>query len=108
MPNDDHAQPPARDDAVDAGIRDLLAGPCPVNRIHGAIELDGSRAAPRARASCPSRRRAATSSRRCGAWIGSYERSTTTIVDFTTAVAVRPGLSPSSSAASRDISATIR
>ncbi len=36
------------------------------------------------------------------------ERSTMTVVDLTTAVAESPGLSPSSSAASRDISETIR
>jgi hypothetical protein len=32
----------APDDAVDAGIGDLLAGTSAVNMIHGAIELDGS------------------------------------------------------------------
>ncbi len=47
MFDDDHAAPPAAPeddtlDAVDAGIEDLLAGPSPVNLIHGAIELDGS------------------------------------------------------------------
>jgi hypothetical protein len=56
--SDDHAPPPAPDeavdagldkaadagidDAVDAGIANLLAGPSPVNMIHGAIELDGA------------------------------------------------------------------
>jgi hypothetical protein len=56
MSHHDHAPQPARDDAgvedpgagaapddaVDAGIKELLAGTSPVNMIHGAIELDGS------------------------------------------------------------------
>lgn len=47
MSDDDHAAPRAAPDddtvdPVDAGIEDLLAGPSPVNMIHGAIELDGS------------------------------------------------------------------
>lgn len=56
MYDDDDAAPPAAPDDdtldafdtvdafddLDAGIEDLLAGPSPVNMIHGAIELDGS------------------------------------------------------------------
>ena len=41
MAHDDHAAL-APDDPVDGGIRELLAGPSPVNMVHGAIELDGS------------------------------------------------------------------
>jgi hypothetical protein len=41
MSHDEH-EAPAPDDPVDGGIRELLAGPSPVNMIHGAIELDGS------------------------------------------------------------------
>jgi hypothetical protein len=41
MSLDDHAAP-APDDPVDGGIRELLAGPSPVNMVPGAIELDRS------------------------------------------------------------------
>jgi hypothetical protein len=41
MSQDDHAAP-APDDPVDGAIEGLLAGPSPVNMVHGAIELDGS------------------------------------------------------------------
>ena len=40
MSQDEH-EAPAPDDLVDGGIRELLAGPSPVNMVHGAIELDG-------------------------------------------------------------------
>jgi hypothetical protein len=53
MSDDDHATPPAPDDAVDAGIEELLAGTSPVNMIHGAIELDrGGSGAPRPSQDC--------------------------------------------------------
>ena len=41
MFQDDYAAP-ATDDPVDGAIDELLAGPSPVNMVHGAIELDGS------------------------------------------------------------------
>jgi hypothetical protein len=48
MSQDEH-EAPAPDDPVDGAIRELLAGPSPVNMVHGAIELDGSaNGAPRA------------------------------------------------------------
>jgi hypothetical protein len=49
MSPDDHAAP-APEDPVDSAIDELLAGPSPVNMVHGAIELDGSaNGAPRPR-----------------------------------------------------------
>jgi hypothetical protein len=38
MSDDAHAQP-QETDAVDAALDSLLAGPSPVNMVHGAIEL---------------------------------------------------------------------
>jgi hypothetical protein len=38
MSDDDHAHP-QETDAVDAALDSLLAGPSPVNMVHGAIEL---------------------------------------------------------------------
>ena len=87
MPDDDHAPPPQEPgDRIDAALTALFAGPSPVNMIHGAIEL-GDGVVPRpSNASIAAR--ATTCSPRSGARAGSQERSMTTIVDFTTAVAV--------------------
>ncbi|HEV7884690.1 MAG TPA: hypothetical protein VGO81_14055 [Solirubrobacteraceae bacterium] len=38
MSDDDHAQP-QKIDAVDAALDSLLAGPSPMNMVHGAIAL---------------------------------------------------------------------
>jgi hypothetical protein len=47
-PDRDDLSPWGSEDALQAGLEELLAGPSPVNRIHGAIELDGhARPAPR-------------------------------------------------------------
>ncbi|MEA2149823.1 MAG: hypothetical protein QOD69_1653 [Solirubrobacteraceae bacterium] len=47
---DDDLAPWGSEDALQEGLEELLAGPSPVNRIHGAIELDG-RASPAPRPS---------------------------------------------------------
>jgi hypothetical protein len=39
MSDDDHEQPPETADGIDVLVSDLLAGPSPVNMVHGAIEL---------------------------------------------------------------------
>lgn len=41
MPHDDHADQTAPDDTFDTALQGLLAGPSPVNMVHGAIHLDG-------------------------------------------------------------------
>lgn len=46
MSDDDHAQPLQTGEGIDALLSDLLAGPSPVNMVHGAIEL-GDRVLPR-------------------------------------------------------------
>ncbi len=43
MPDRDDQLPPwGSEEALEGGLADLLAGPSPVNRIHGAIDLEGS------------------------------------------------------------------
>jgi hypothetical protein len=44
--DDDHEQPLETGDRTDVLLSDLLAGPSPVNMVHGAIEL-GDRVVPR-------------------------------------------------------------
>ena len=39
MSDDDREQLPETGDKIDALLSDLLAGPSPVNMVHGAIEL---------------------------------------------------------------------
>jgi hypothetical protein len=40
MSDDQHAPPPQEtDDCLDAALADLLAGPSPINMVHGAITL---------------------------------------------------------------------
>jgi hypothetical protein len=46
--DDDDTRPWASEAELEAQLRELLAGPSPANRIHGAIELDrGGRDVPR-------------------------------------------------------------
>lgn len=42
MPNADHTNPQEPVDDFEAALGDLLAGPSPVNMVHGAIALDAS------------------------------------------------------------------
>ena len=70
---------------IDAAPAGPLAGPAPMNIVHGAIVL-GDGVVPRpSHANIAAARNVLTSS---GVRAGSQERSMTTIVDFTTAVAV--------------------
>jgi hypothetical protein len=39
MSDDHHAPPQETDDRIDAALADLLAGPSPINMVHGAIAL---------------------------------------------------------------------
>jgi hypothetical protein len=51
MSDDDREQPPETGDKIDALVSDLLAGPSPVNMVHGAIEL-GDGVVPRPSDAC--------------------------------------------------------
>jgi hypothetical protein len=51
MSDDDQAQPLEAADEVDALLSDLVAGPSPVNLVHGAIEL-GDGVVPRPSDAC--------------------------------------------------------
>ena len=46
MSDDHHAPPQETADPIDAAVSKLLAGPSPINMVHGAIEL-GERVVPR-------------------------------------------------------------
>jgi hypothetical protein len=46
MSDDDHVRPQETGDSIDAVLSELLAGPSPMNMVHGAIEL-GDRVLPR-------------------------------------------------------------
>ena len=85
MSDDHHTSPQEPEDPVDVALADLLAGPSPVDMVHGSILL-GDGVVPRPSDASIAAARNDVLAALWGAAC-SQERSMTTIVDFTTAVA---------------------